>query len=1044
MVGFMPLNRIVAAIVSSLALSLLVAAPSVSVVPQGWDIDENFANAGAIRQTFGTGEHIQAAAVDSESRTVIAGYVNIGGQNSLSGSTTLYSGVNYAVVGRLSNTDESANITNPYDVTFADRGRFVHQSNEAEFHHIALDAADNIYVAGSMLVEGDSKPLLIKLLPGGTPDLYFGRAGVADLETGTVQRGDEPIEVDFSSITGLTVTQNDEIIIVTTDAQGRSYLLQITENGEIKVDDGGQEIVDLPVDFMASQILWREDLQVGLLSNHLFGTNVQSLISFSISPSSVETVSVNIDWGAPIPEVGDIHKVLWTGETLTIAGTVYREDTGVNSAFIIQGTYDSGDHLLTIDPTQFSLLPETLTDPEFSALIQLPDGHYEAFLNYGSPTSRRFMLARPDFQEGTAVTSEGAFDFGSEPAEVVAVAIRGSALGVLVSAGVITTTFGAFFSNFHDYLNWYPDQESTFAPFQPISFNQSRLFVSESDYTFSLQGATLEVDAKIQLLDGNGDFVVASVQFVGVRPLLVIQTFTNEGQPTLLGESGSNVVIHAIELDEQILGMRLNAFELIHVGSGWRIAGLVSHWPFIGDSGPALVFLLDESGELHTNIIGDQEPFVLTDLVWSPTGNELLVSGWETIGGQAAIFRISAEQQEDLSVQGYSFHSQGEGLVTFFTSIDSQYSGNKSLLLLKGFTYPVQIDPLDIVRNYSFALILDLETETEELYQVPSDDLLVEARFIDTKVLLLSDRQVIVNDQVVGRLPAITQWSPSSGETRSAILNLVENQQPAARNLLVTGGSIFLVGGSFFLENIGTEFDIPVPLVAEVNLSAVQDSLLPESWSMTVGFDAIMPFSTGRDALEREWNDPFTSLGYVPEVVQQNSDYLLLGATRFDSFRSTSQVLRLKRVAAEPQPQNQNTGGNSPGSGNTDPGNPKPSLDVPVPTITPSPAVIETWPVKLKRTVTFASGSTRVTTTGRRALNVVARAVPPETNVVCTGFTSGKSTAANRKIALDRARNACAVVQQGNPSVKVSLKTGFSRTGKAIDRRAEVVLTYKK
>jgi ELWxxDGT repeat protein len=105
------------------------------------------------------------------------------------------------------------------------------------------------------------------------------------------------------------------------------------------------------------------------------------------------------------------------------------------------------------------------------------------------------------------------------------------------------------------------------------------------------------------------------------------------------------------------------------------------------------------------------------------------------------------------------------------------------------------------------------------------------------------------------------------------------------------------------------------------------------------------------------------------------------------------------------------------GSGNSDSATPTPT-----PTATP-PVVEEPATTKVVRFSQFAGDSANMPARATRAIGVSLSGYSTVERVVCTGFTSGvKTTALGRKIALQRAQNACNVVKRIAPKADIQVR----------------------
>jgi ELWxxDGT repeat protein len=118
-------------------------------------------------------------------------------------------------------------------------------------------------------------------------------------------------------------------------------------------------------------------------------------------------------------------------------------------------------------------------------------------------------------------------------------------------------------------------------------------------------------------------------------------------------------------------------------------------------------------------------------------------------------------------------------------------------------------------------------------------------------------------------------------------------------------------------------------------------------------------------------------------------------------------------------------GGGSQPSG-TDSGNSYSETPTPTPTPTP-PVVEEPATTKVVRFSQFAGDSAKLPARATRAIGVSLRPYSSVERVVCTGFTSGsQATVLGRKIALQRAQNACNVVRLVAPKALIQVRANVA------------------
>ena len=1051
--------RLVTALVFALVTSLITIGPSQANTPAG-QVDTDFGVGGSIRTPFGTGEHLVATAVDSESRTVVAGYVNIGGSTY---GTQVTAGVNFAVIGRLTNNfgqfpNNTIDFYDPnFDASPFGPGRYVHyQQPQSMFKDVAVDSLNAIYASGSYMDSETSHPLLVKLHSNGELDSNFAMNAAELLDTATIA-GEI---VEFGSIEKMIPLYDSGMLFLVLAAQNaKQYLTMINDEGSLTpILNNDHGFIELPDDFRVKQMSVFGEAPFELFLGGDQGTT-STILRVGYDGQDNWIIDLNFDNSQMNRENETFGAFKFIDDYLVIANTTSTSLTITKTNPVETLTNVSLD-LVFGDGGTFE--KDGLTQPwvvdilnwtSGGALPGVTDRIQIAFngLTQGtmSPKALSVQLDSDGWALGEfADYGEGFLDDPRFIDVELSSLITGTSNEVLLmSAGMPRTSFIAI--NLEGQMpEWAPiPQDSyTLSQLQPIPFNLHPWFQSLLA-NGPMNGTELFYDwnhhdpVVCPTPDGQA-FVVAGVMTIGARSLPVLSSFSAIGvaENNIVGSSNVKLLNFFPVLNDG--SFRVTKCDITQTDAGLHTALIVEEVAFGDNQGSVNgVVVVDGNGSYQVVAFAQQHSEQLEDyfcqryrdIAW--IDDTLYVAGTCDEYGFISAFDSAGNQRT-------SFGIDGTWTYQVVDSFDSQELARVKFLSMDAIEGPSNFPEFALAMTRIDG-INDTETAASEILHVRFTA--GNATVIDTKtfnenqiryVSFVGENRIVASGEM-GPSGAITSWDLENNTvhvenftvTNDGLAPLAQSVDSLGR--VVVAGEWLTSEGPFGIDSL-----LPQAFLVRASNGGLMDSSFGTN-GITAHAGNTEPMSLGRGPLfDVNHQTEFEGVGRVTGLTHLGNR-LIVAVTRLSGFNMQTRIVGLTTEAIiTPSPP-------------VTP--PEPSIPVVVtPTLPPvSPTPVTPLPeenrsVAFKRTVTFAAGSTKLSAAGNRALLSVARMVPRDTTVVCTGFTSGKNSAVNRKIAMDRARNACAAVKKANPSVKISLKAAFSRTGKSFDRRAEVVLTYKK
>lgn len=1052
--------RLVTALTFALVASLITLGPSRANTPAG-QVDTDFGVGGSIRTPFGTGEHLVAAAVDSESRTVVAGYVNIGGSTY---GTQVTPGVNFAVIGRLTNNFSQFpnNTIDSYDRTFSASGfgpgRYVHyQQPQSMFKDVAVDGSNAIYASGSYMDSGTSYPLLVKLDSDGDLDSNFAISVGEHLDTATIN-GDF---VEFSSIEKMIPFYDSGMLFIVLAAKNaKQYLTMIDDQGTLRTILNEHGFIELPEDFRVKQMSVFGELPFELFLGGDQGTT-STIVRIGKNEADDWLLDETFDGSRINRENEQFGAFTFINDYLVVANTTSSSLTLTKTSSLDTLTSISLDSQFGDNGT---IIVNELASPKIVDFFNPTLGGFhpddmnriQVLFNgiTNGTTSPKIASA---FLESGDWRLEGIQDLGlasevtGSPAlvdvEIPKVMFDGSRYALLLSAGQPRSSFISLLFD-GESASWAPSgvDYPGLASLQPIPFNLhpwfQSLLVDQDHNDAELFYDWNHHDPVVCPTPDGEAFVVAGVISIGTRSVPILSSFSANGVAENGIVSPSNVTW--LEYFPVIPGgsFRVTGCDITRTNTGLHTALIVEEVAFGDNQGSVNgVVVVDSDGRDQVvmfalqNDPNDPEYSCekYRDIKW--VNEKLYVAG--ICDEYGFVFARNADGSPDSS-----FGVEGTWTYQVEDSIDSQELAR------------IRFQSLDAIQgedsNLHFALAMTRTDGINETPTVVSE--ILHVRFTDdsspvisTKtfdenhvrsVLFVGENRIVASGEI-GPSGAITSWNLQNDTVQVDNFTISSDGLAPLVQSVDSSGRV-VVAGEWLNSASLPSGDYLLPQAFLVR--ALNDGMLDSSFGLNgitgqAGESELL--SLGRGPLFNvSHQTEFDGIGRVTGLTHLD-DRLLVAVTRLRGFNMQTRIVGLTTEAIiTPSPP-------------VTP--PVPSIPVVVtptlPPVTPTPVTPlpeENRSVAFKRTVTFAAGSTKLSAAGNRALLSVARIVPRDTTVVCTGFTSGKNSAVNRKIAMDRAQNACAAVKKANPSVKISLKAAFSRTGKSFDRRAEVVLTYKK